>query len=66
MTSRERLIAALRRRPVDRLPVTLYEFHPFGGCWAADEPSYRPLMDAKGWNVPDIPMTSRSLEVPVR
>jgi len=47
MTSRERLLAALRRRPVDRLPVSLYEFHPFGGCWAADEPSYRPLLDAQ-------------------
>jgi uroporphyrinogen decarboxylase len=47
MTSRERLLAALRRRRVDRLPVTLYEFHPFGGCWAADEPSYRPLLDAQ-------------------
>lgn len=47
MTSRERLLAALRCRPVDRLPVTLYEFHPFGGCWAAGEPSYRPLLDAQ-------------------
>ncbi len=47
MTSRERLLAALRRRPVDRLPVSLYEFHPFGGCWAAEEPSYRPLLDAQ-------------------
>ncbi len=47
MTSRERLLAALRRTTVDRLPVTLYEFHPFGGCWAADEPSYRPLLDAQ-------------------
>ena len=47
MTSRERLLAALRRRPVDRLPVSLYEFHPFGGCWAADEPSFRPLLDAQ-------------------
>jgi hypothetical protein len=47
MTSRERLLAALRCRPVDRLPVSLYEFHPFGGCWAAEEPSYRPLLDAQ-------------------
>jgi hypothetical protein len=47
MTSRERLLAALRRRPVDRLPVSLYEFHPFGGCWAAEEPSYRPLLEAQ-------------------
>jgi uroporphyrinogen-III decarboxylase len=47
MTSRERLLAALRRQPVDRLPVSLYEFHPFGGCWAADEPSYRPLLEVQ-------------------
>jgi len=45
MTSRQRLLAAIRRAPVDRVPVTLYEFHDFGGCWAAAEPSYRPLLD---------------------
>lgn len=45
MTSRERLLAALRCAPVDRIPVSLYELHPFGGCWAAEEPSYRPLLD---------------------
>jgi hypothetical protein len=45
MTSRQRLLAALRRAPVDRLPVSLYELHRFGGCWAADEPSYAPLLD---------------------
>ncbi len=45
MTSRQRLLAALRRQKVDRMPVTTYEFHPFGGCWAAEEPSYRPLLD---------------------
>ena len=45
MTSRERILAAMRREPADRVPVTLYEFHDFGGCWAAEEPSYRPLLD---------------------
>ncbi len=45
MTSRERLLRALRRQPVDRIPVSTYEFHPFGGCWAAEEPSYRPLLE---------------------
>lgn len=45
MTSRERLLAAIGHRPVDRIPVTLYELHDLGGCWAADEPSYRPLLE---------------------
>ncbi len=45
MTSRQRLLAAIRRMPVDRVPVTLYELHDFGGSWAAAEPSYRPLLD---------------------
>jgi hypothetical protein len=45
LTVRERLTRAIRRLPVDRTPVTLYEFHRFGGCWAAEEPSYRPLLD---------------------
>lgn len=45
MTSRERLLAAIRRQPVDRIPVTLYEFDTIGECWAAEEPSYRPLLE---------------------
>ncbi len=45
MTSRQRLLAAVRCAPVDRVPVSTYEFHRFGGCWAAGEPSYRPLLD---------------------
>jgi hypothetical protein len=45
MTSRQRLLAAMRRRSVDRVPVSTYEFHRFGGCWAAGEPSYRELLD---------------------
>ena len=35
----------MRRQPVDRVPVTLYEFNRYGKCWAAREPSYRPLLD---------------------
>ncbi len=35
----------MRRQEVDRIPVSLYEFHRFGGCWAAEEPSYRELLD---------------------
>jgi len=45
VTPRLRLLRALRREPVDRIPVSTYEFHPFGGCWAAEEPSYRPLLE---------------------
>jgi uroporphyrinogen-III decarboxylase len=45
MTSRRRLLAAMRRQAVDRIPVTLYELHRFGGCWAEEEPSYAELLD---------------------
>jgi uroporphyrinogen-III decarboxylase len=44
MTSRQRLLAAMRREKVDRMPVSLYELHPFAGCWAAKEPTYAPLL----------------------
>ena len=30
---KQRLIAAIQHRPVDRLPVMTYNFHPFDGRW---------------------------------
>lgn len=45
MTSRERLLTALRRGRPDRVPVTIYEHSSFNGDWANDEPSYAPLLD---------------------
>lgn len=45
MTGRERVIATLRRQPVDRVPISTYELTAFGPwAWAASEPSYIPLL----------------------
>jgi AcrR family transcriptional regulator len=53
MNAQERLIAAIRQRPVDRVPVMTYNFHPFDGRWRrnpdgsyAGPPGYQPMMDA--------------------
>ncbi len=45
MDSRERMIAAIRQRPVDRFPVTTYNCHPF--AWGAHrgEAAYGPIID---------------------
>ncbi|HSW44481.1 MAG TPA: uroporphyrinogen decarboxylase family protein [Phycisphaerae bacterium] len=45
MTSRERLLTALRRGTPDRVPVTIYEHAPLGDGWANVEPSYAPMLD---------------------
>jgi hypothetical protein len=45
MTSRERLLTALRGGTPDRVPVTMYEFSPYGEDWANHEPSYAPLLE---------------------
>ncbi len=45
MTSRERLLAALRGEIPDRVPVTLYEMSPDNDHWANREPSYAPLLE---------------------
>ena len=44
MTSRERLLAALRSETPDRVPVTLYESSPYNDGWPNREPSYAPLL----------------------
>jgi len=45
MTSRERLLSALRREQPDRVPVTIYEYSPFNDDWTQLEPSYAPLLE---------------------
>jgi len=45
MTSRERLLTALRRGRPDRVPVTLYGQSPYNDDWATREPSYAPLLE---------------------
>lgn len=45
MTSRQRLLAALRGDVPDRVPVTLYELSHLNDDWANKEPSYQPLLD---------------------
>jgi len=45
MTSRERLLTALRRGRPDRIPVTVYEHSSFNDDWPNHEPSYAPLLD---------------------
>lgn len=44
MTRTERLFAAFRRQPVDRIPFATYNLHPFSEAHAQD-PSYRELLD---------------------
>ncbi len=47
MTSRERILRACRREPVDRVPISTYELVGWNGkAWENGEPSYRRLMDA--------------------
>jgi hypothetical protein len=47
MTSRERLLAAYRRQPVDRLPLRVWGVHALDEAWVASrDPSYRPVIEA--------------------
>jgi hypothetical protein len=53
MNPKERLIAAIEQRPVDRVPVMTYNFHPFDGRWHRNPDGtyrgpagYQPMMDA--------------------
>jgi len=45
MTSRDRLLTALRGGQPDRVPVTIYEYTPYYQDWPTREPSYEPLLD---------------------
>ncbi len=44
LTSRERLLTAIRGGKPDRVPVTIYEVSPFGDEWYHREPSYESLV----------------------
>ena len=53
MNPKERLIAAIEQRPVVRMPVMTYNFHPFDGRWHRNldgtyrgPKGYQPMMDA--------------------
>lgn len=56
MTGRERLLALLRREPIDRVPISTYELSPFG--WEADEPSYHRVLAAVRAQTDLLPMWS--------
>ena len=44
MTRKERMLAAVRHRPVDRLPFCTYNFHPYGGASHVQDRAYRELL----------------------
>jgi len=44
LTRKERMLAALRRKPVDLVPFTTYNLHPYTGSYQEGEPSYDELM----------------------
>lgn len=45
MTSRERILAAVRRQPLDRVPISTYELCGLNpAAWENNEPSYESLM----------------------
>ena len=45
MTSKERIITALKGEQPDRVPVTIYELDRYGKGWATREPSYRRILE---------------------
>ena len=45
MTRKERMLAAIRRRDVDRVPFSTYNLHPFCDSPHARDDSYRELLD---------------------
>jgi len=45
MTNQERMLAAVRREPVDRIPYGTYNCHPYVGSHHMDDPSYREIME---------------------
>ncbi len=45
MSPRERLLAALRHDPVDRVPFTLLELNPYAGGWRRKDPSYARVLE---------------------
>jgi len=45
VTSRRRLLGAFQRRPVDRVPVHLYDFQEYTDQWKINDESYRGVVD---------------------
>ncbi len=45
MTSKERIITALKGEQPDRVPVTIYEMDRYGKGWATREPSYQRVLE---------------------
>lgn len=68
MTSRERLLNTIHRRPTDRVPISLYELCQFEGssyAWFANqEPSYANLMKVMSEKTDCIMQTEASIRYP--
>lgn len=45
MTRAERMLAAMRRQPVDRTPYCTYNCHPYAGSQHAADPSYAEILE---------------------
>jgi len=57
MTGRERLLATLRREPVDRVPISTYELTSIGAFgWMNEEPSYTRLMHEINTRTEQLPL----------
>jgi len=46
MTAQQHMLAAIAGEPVDRLPVSTYNCHPFGTTRHHEFPEYEPIFDA--------------------
>ncbi len=44
MNRKERMLAAMRRKPVDRVPFSTIDLHPYAGSRHAEDASYAPLL----------------------
>lgn len=45
MTHKQRILAAIRRQSVDRIPHVTYNIHPYYGSLHVNDPSYREILD---------------------
>ena len=48
MNRKERMLAAMRRKPVDHVPFSTIDLHPYAGSRHAEDPSYAPLLEKIG------------------
>jgi len=62
MTSRQRLLNTIYRRPIDRVPISLYELCPYAGSdcanFANTDPSYQRLLALMAENTDTLMMSS--------